>query len=1222
MSLTRKSFTNIISPSSTFDDDVYDIKQDKVYYEQGFNLNFIDALSGASDVKINNYSSLYLTNLKLDEEIFRFNEIVDTQDDYITYIAYRDSGEPYLLTFDLINTYNSNAVHSYSFVLCSEVTDFSRTYFEIETLDETYCRIKRRENETLYYLVYDDSSPYNTNFYFTTSIDASDYVNKSFLNKDLFYYVLDKQGYAVFLKRSYSKTYMVGINPSTVDFSLCSYDSSFNYFTGNTLFGVKLIDNLISNKKNTSWVSYEYDNLNDIKVNNSESSFDLKNNNVLSLEYNNIDNINKVSMNVLKLKNQHTHKNVTSRSNANVDSSYYLPAPFFREYSSLVTGNNEEKGYVNLGLNYLFYNQDYLVETGKSTVMYTPSSIFPYTRLNINDSSFAKEGSIFSVSPVLADKIYKEVENQNDNLKGSYLVTWLSGSSNYPIWLDRYYFPNILDVKDALSGDPIFTPTFDNAAAETAYDNENAVYENPYYDVISNFTILPNEKYIYERVGNEFLLNYINNYQNIIQYNFSSYINSFNNIVNIDATELDFNGDKIVSIPIDMVNDSGSFSIFFKVTGNWKQKLSYLFGSLVDAGFAIYSDERITPFIYYKNDRSVFVTNRDNTILYSLSFDSPVLDVITDNHLNDYFVTTTNNDIYKVGSDGAIKEKYDLGAVTQSPDGVLGTYINYHKSGNEIYFLADITGDYAKLNIDDGNITVGSATPFFSSGDNGLFRSIYKYNNNVYCFYGDKIVAKGNTLYNLVSNTAINSYNLDVTGTQTVFTTSKTRILDFNVDNDGTLYVLHNYNKLALIDKNRKLISDNSIVRGATGYRIDFYSDFTDRHNMYPIILLGDSFNNSYLLKYTRELSGSPTPLSFITQPITSFDYNANFDLEVLPSVDITDTTTLVELSVIGLNTGSAILVNDFLTDNISNSVTFDVGLAPSASAGFQSISAITSTVELIETTADDDPTIATTTGTTQPYPGAQDQVNATLVQNQANLELTNFIIINKPQPLTNYNAYIDNESYKYLNFKLILKNIYDPRDISNIEFSLPLDKLSDYANSFFITYDDKEGSYDIYVNGIKVFSKIIDKSKYTFNVLLNNSFILGSLGFYNNVPISQFVKIPGYLYGSGYSVSNLRYFSSRLTDEQIQGLFLQNDGVKDAYLTIPCGQRNNVETIKSIFKFTQPYAKSNSVNLLIKNSGITNTTLQREISSNLLSTLDDVFAGDTMINEIKFINY
>jgi hypothetical protein len=438
VSLTRKSFTNLISPSATANDDVFAIKQHVVSYEHGFNINYTDGFKKAADVKINNYSSLYLTNLKTDDEIFTFNELKDTQDDYITYIAYRSPGGDYLLYFDDINTYTTSGIHSFSLTLSSDIIDKSKTYFEIETISETFCRIKRRQNEVNYYLAYNNESPVSSKFYFTTAVNVD--VNIS--NPDIFSYVLDNQGFAIFVKRFNSDTFILGVDPNSIEFALYPYTTDFNYLTQKTLFGVQLIDNIIKPKLNTSFVSYDTDTLNDLSINQSKSIFGLKNNNIVHLQYNDITDINEVKVNVIKTKNQHTNKNILSRGNSSITTSDNLPAPFFREYTSLNTGNSEEGGYDDINLNYVFYNQDYLIESGKQTLFTAPSSIFPYTILNINDTTIAKNGGIYSNTPVLADKIYKTTEI-SDPLKGNYLVTWLSGADgSLPIWGAQGVFVN------------------------------------------------------------------------------------------------------------------------------------------------------------------------------------------------------------------------------------------------------------------------------------------------------------------------------------------------------------------------------------------------------------------------------------------------------------------------------------------------------------------------------------------------------------------------------------------------------------------------------------------------------------------------------------------------------------------------------------------------------------------------------------------------------------
>ena len=55
------SVSSIAFPNAEYNDRYISIEQTKSTLEQGLNVNLIDALSGARDSRINNYSSFYLT---------------------------------------------------------------------------------------------------------------------------------------------------------------------------------------------------------------------------------------------------------------------------------------------------------------------------------------------------------------------------------------------------------------------------------------------------------------------------------------------------------------------------------------------------------------------------------------------------------------------------------------------------------------------------------------------------------------------------------------------------------------------------------------------------------------------------------------------------------------------------------------------------------------------------------------------------------------------------------------------------------------------------------------------------------------------------------------------------------------------------------------------------------------------------------------------------------
>ena len=57
-----KSVSSISFPTGEYDDRFVTLNQYKSVLEQGFHVNNIDALSGARDTKINNYTSFNITD--------------------------------------------------------------------------------------------------------------------------------------------------------------------------------------------------------------------------------------------------------------------------------------------------------------------------------------------------------------------------------------------------------------------------------------------------------------------------------------------------------------------------------------------------------------------------------------------------------------------------------------------------------------------------------------------------------------------------------------------------------------------------------------------------------------------------------------------------------------------------------------------------------------------------------------------------------------------------------------------------------------------------------------------------------------------------------------------------------------------------------------------------------------------------------------------------------
>ena len=69
------------------------------------------------------------------------------------------------------------------------------------------------------------------------------------------------------------------------------------------------------------------------------------------------------------------------------------------------------------------------------------------------------------------------------------------------------------------------------------------------------------------------------------------------------------------------------------------------------------------------------------------------------------------------------------------------------------------------------------------------------------------------------------------------------------------------------------------------------------------------------------------------------------------------------------------------------------------------------------------------------------------------------------------------------------------------------------------------------------------------------------------------------------------------------------------------CGRRNYLEEIERYFKFQIPGNKSTLMNIVLKNSGITNKDLRFEIEKRIYTLLAKTVPAYIKVNNIKWSN-
>lgn len=352
MELTRRNILDLKSLDATFNDSLLDIKQDRVFYEQGIDLNYIHGLSGAVDSSIKNFSSLYLTKQLLDTTVFELNDVRLNPPVIFTRIGakpiYVDTVQLDLyLRFDKVSliTPSISGLNSCTFSREVDIVDFEDSVFEIELLPENLCRIKHVYNGDPYYLSYDTTqdppltgcgniTPINLVFKKITGSTSQEYYDAAVSDinsfggliiardsEDIFEYNLSNNELVLFKTTENCTTLnpyglsggvLTVTGPTVGDITLTpvlstspvSYDDTKILYIVDTRIEPKL-------KLNTSWVTYEKDTLTTGKIDENISRFDLPSNNIMQFEYN--ESTDKHNFSILKLKNILSDKHFTKR---------------------------------------------------------------------------------------------------------------------------------------------------------------------------------------------------------------------------------------------------------------------------------------------------------------------------------------------------------------------------------------------------------------------------------------------------------------------------------------------------------------------------------------------------------------------------------------------------------------------------------------------------------------------------------------------------------------------------------------------------------------------------------------------------------------------------------------------------------------------------------------------------------------------------------------------
>lgn len=223
---------------------------------------------------------------------------------------------------------------------------------------------------------------------------------------------------------------------------------------------------------------------------------------------------------------------------------------------------------------------------------------------------------------------------------------------------------------------------------------------------------------------------------------------------------------------------------------------------------------------------------------------------------------------------------------------------------------------------------------------------------------------------------------------------------------------------------------------------------------------------------------------------------------------------------------------------------------------------------------------------------------------------------------LTNYTYLKENHPTQEFSFKLKLTNTQNNRDMLIVNIPVDISTYTTGAHHFALRLDSIQGNISVFVDGKLYKNVTIPPGTYVFQDISQDGIAVGCTGFYDNVPLFKYLQQDNYYFVNNSYMKQFKLYNTALTDNEIR--FLTYNGIKmqDSILSLPSDQRNELDQIERVFKLDVPSNKSNNINILIKNSQISDVNIQEQLKTIISNRLQQILPANVNINEITFKSY
>lgn len=1150
-----------------------------------------------------------------------------------------------------------------TFTWAQDISD-NHIYFNITLHDDKVCSIAHNDNIDYTFLTH-NNDPSSPDFYiqFETTPDNIPRDNQKF-----YYYINKKRGFIILYIKYNGLTYWIRpeMDDSKLFVATPSTGTDSNTLPLEMVLRYKpYVRNSLKSNIFNNWASYTTTgDLNNLNKSEDKSFEDVTNNYILNSTFSNIDG-NKLNVDLIQLKNQITIFGNVNRNN---------PFPNFRdvdhrEYDTLFVTDldNEATG---LNMNYNSYETEVVAHPDTITYFNTPQDMYPFDKININDSSLIKSGAIGGDTPINSDKIFKKAASYKyntpygaptDEETGTWLCSWLKSNIgvdwnrevefkknvivNYkgavyraivdnvgytpdinpdeweltdqppPVWVDRYYNPSKFSAQEALKIEGQYSEykTKFNHIVDTLNAQDNYIFDKK-----SDLTFEPGSLYAYYRIGPEQIKIITENMVDGLIHEGVSDVRDFNNnkitVLSVDTPLL---GDRYVRTNTPNDIKQSDFSICFNLKAeDWKKPIGgQILGNYTNQGVGVFNKQHLTPYIYLKNDNGVSLYNTVGDQVWSF----PLTGTNT-------FVKLAGNEDITLYND-TTNEAYDLkGMLVESttPNAVSGTIVDVNIDNN-FHYVLDSNNNVSRYDIST---------------------ELWDQLNRAYP-------------YDLVIGSPEHQNEYDVKDANWS-TSSRTFIQP--VQNGSIQYVVNCDNYAVDMNDHLWFTKGNEVWKLALSNKQGVNATFTG--------VVG-SFDNEFgesevVLIALESLQGS------IGNNITLVGDDKTSLFKLISQHNENEPTNRVELvrgnpSVIPKSGLENVIQLEGGVDRGASTIT----MALSTQSSFDAIKIshdneiytlhdrhkitkmnylrrplhridLTSILEAVPAQSCMD-IVSEFTGEYTEYilllcrlSDASEQVRviklsmddlSILSDTEKNIPLD--INLNDQHNLTNSETY--KQVYKNtiltnnLTFQLRYQSYFDTDKTSIVSLTTNVENLAPGYHSFAFLFNSNNSNVTLFIDGILTATETSDDSAsgaaYKYTKTIHDPLYIGASPFFNNITFSERLGLVNYEFVNSASIDKVRIYNKHLNFQKVKMLYRDGKKIEPITLTLPTGKRNYIDHASKFYKHQIPGKKSQKINVNILNEALSGTEIQNYMNEELSESILKQMPINSELEKINWIS-